>query len=49
MNYRIIILNNDGTQTNDVTAAPDYYDLEQSIDKGNIKSFTLTLQSQRDW
>lgn len=41
--YRVIILNNDGTQKNEILEAPDFYSLSRALDKCEIKSFTVTL------
>ena len=43
MNFRIIILHNDGTQTNQVVEAPSFFDLAVEVAGGRIKSFTVTL------
>ena len=41
--YRVIILNNDGTQLNETVETPDYYSLSRALDKCEITSFTVTL------
>lgn len=43
MMYRVIVMNNNGTQHNEVVEAPDYYSLGRALDKCEIKSFTVTL------
>lgn len=41
--YRVIVLNNDGTQRHETVEAPDYYSLGRALDKCEIKSFTVAL------
>lgn len=41
--FRIIVLNNDGTQTNNIVEAPSYFDLGLEVAAKRIKSFTVTL------
>ena len=43
MMYRVIVLNNDGTQRNEVVDEPDFYSLSRAVDKCEIKSFTVAL------
>jgi hypothetical protein len=43
MMHRVIILNNDGTMRHDTVEAPDYNALGRSLEKREIKSFTVTL------
>ena len=41
--YRVIVLNNDGTQTTNVVEAPSFFDLGVEVAAKRIKSFTVTL------
>ena len=42
-NFRIIVLNNDGTQENNVIEAPSFFDLAAEVAGKRIKSFTVVL------
>lgn len=42
-NFRIIVLNNDGTQENNVIEAPSFFDLAAEVAGKRIKSFTVAL------
>lgn len=41
--FRIIVMNNDGTQENRIVEAPSYFDLAVEVAAKRIKSFTVTL------
>lgn len=43
MMYRVIVLNNDGTQENNVIEAPSFFDLAAEVAGKRIKSFTVAL------
>lgn len=43
MMYRVIVLNNDGTQQNEAVDEIDFYSLSRAVDKCEIKSFTVAL------
>lgn len=44
MMYRVIVLNNDGTQQNEAVKEIDLRGLVRSVDKREIKSFTVVLE-----
>ena len=41
--FRIIVINNDGTQKNEVVEAPSFSELAAKVGAKRIKSFTVTL------
>lgn len=41
--YRVIVLNNDGTQRHETAEAPSFFDLAVEVAAKRIKSFTVTL------
>lgn len=43
MMYRVIVLNNDGTQRNEAVEEIDFRGLSRAVDKSEIKSFTVAL------
>jgi len=43
MKYRVIVMYNDGTQKSEVVEAPDYNSYSRSLEKCEIKSFTVAL------
>lgn len=43
MMYRVIVLNNDGTQQNEAVEEIDFRGLIRAVDKCEIKSFAVVL------
>ena len=41
--YRVVKMKNDGTLNNESVETPDFQSLTRSLDKCEIKSFTVTL------